>query len=729
MSQRVACIGAGMTKFVRRAQESPGELTAEAVRMALDDAGMDIDEIDAVCLGTAPDAFDGVHMKGEHLIAGAGGTNKPYMRHYVGGGTGVMSPIHGWMHVASGKFNTCLVICEEKMSPCNPHPAGAFLTIFDHTTEQPLELTLIHIFALEMARLMHVYGYTEEQIAEISVMNKRTALDHPAAQLGGDYTVADVMNSPLLSWPVKRMDISPTSDAAVAIVLTNERIARAKKSTPVFIEGVGYRLDTAYWCTRDLAYPSYVAMAAQDAYKMAGITNPVKDIDFFEPYDPFDYKALHHMNGLLLDKTGRTVKDLLLSGNFQKDGTHPLCPSGGALGVGNPIAATGLMKIAELYFQLSGAAGKRQIPKSLRRGVAQAWGDLMQVGTVVVMGSEGASPIRQNMWNAMTKADLPGTSVKSAKSVPNVADAPDIRYAWDNGYALTTYLDGLKDGAIRGSYDRRTGRMLIPARAFSEIAELDPINDYFNLPDTGTVMTYTLSHVNWDSSPLPDGQINIFAVIEIDGCGENMGLVHRLGEVDPADVRIGMRVQAVWKPADQREGSILDIEYFKPIKGKGKKPSIEQIKPTEIDAAAAKSWPGKIPLTYLYTAGVAGSRFYKDLQAGKITASVNADGEAVLPPAIFDEFSMDVNEKKTQYKAVNPNSGVIQAYTVVFEDRSGHVMKAPKVIVQVAFPEVDGSLFGTLEVKSGQTIEVGAPVSLVKPKKMDSPDKLVFKLK
>ena len=95
MSNRVAVIGAGMTKFVRRAEETPGELSALAVEMALEDAGLTIDDIDAVCLGTAPDAFDGIHMNGENLIAGAGATGKPYLRHFVGGGTGVFSPIHG----------------------------------------------------------------------------------------------------------------------------------------------------------------------------------------------------------------------------------------------------------------------------------------------------------------------------------------------------------------------------------------------------------------------------------------------------------------------------------------------------------------------------------------------------------------------------------------------------------------------------------------------------------
>ncbi|MFH1538385.1 MAG: thiolase domain-containing protein, partial [bacterium] len=172
-NRRVAIVGAGITKFVRRAQETGKELAFEASKMALDSCNMTIDDIDCVSLGTAPDAFDGVHMKAEYLLDGAGGWRKPYMRCYVGGGTGVFAAIHGWTHVASGLFDTCLVVCSEKMSSCHPHPQGAFLTIFDHTTEQPLMPTLIWIFAIEMNRYMHTYGITKEEIAHVSVQNKR----------------------------------------------------------------------------------------------------------------------------------------------------------------------------------------------------------------------------------------------------------------------------------------------------------------------------------------------------------------------------------------------------------------------------------------------------------------------------------------------------------------------------------------------------------------------------
>ena len=382
--RRVAIVGAGMTKFVRRALETPKELAYEASKMALDSCGLSLKDIDCVSIGTAPDAFDGVHMKGEFLSDGSGGYQKPVMRNYVGGGTGVFSPIHGWFHVASGMFDTCLVVAEEKMSNCHPHPAGAFFTIFDHTTEQPLYPTLIWIFAIEMHRYMHTYGITKKDIAQVAVKNKKNALDHPAAQIAQEVTVEDVLNSEVLAYPVHRMDISPTSDGACAIVLAAEHVARRITDKPVWIDGVGYAMDTSYWCTRDLCYPEYLEVAARQAYDMAGIREPDKEIHIAEPYDPFTYKELHHMEGLLLCGKGEAPQ-LLADGVTQRDGNLPVCPSGGLLGVGNPIAAAGLMKVIEIFLQLRGEAGKRQVPGKPTTGLAQAWGDLMQVGTVVVM--------------------------------------------------------------------------------------------------------------------------------------------------------------------------------------------------------------------------------------------------------------------------------------------------------------------------------------------------------
>lgn len=385
--RRVAIVGAGMTKFMHRSLESPKELAWLASKAALDSAEMSIDRIGCVVLGSAPDAFDGMHMKGEYLSDGCGGWRKPFLRCYVGGGTGVYAVAQGWFQVASGLFDVALVVCEEKMSHCRPHPQAAFLTIFDPVTEQPLKPNLLWIFALEQTRYMERHGIVIEEIARVSVKNKRNALDHPAAQLGARLTVKDVLASEVIAWPVHRLMVSPTSDGAAAVILAAEDVARQATSKPIWIQGVGWCLDSAYWTNRDLYYPEYVEKAAWMAYRMADIREPSKEIHIAEPYDPFAYKELHHLEGLQLAPKGQAPR-LLADGVFDRDGNLPVTPSGGLLGVGNPIAAAGTMKVCELFWQLRGEAGRRQVPGRPERGVAQAWGDLMQVGTVVVVGTK-----------------------------------------------------------------------------------------------------------------------------------------------------------------------------------------------------------------------------------------------------------------------------------------------------------------------------------------------------
>ena len=141
----------------------------------------------------------------------------------------------------------------------------------------------------------------------------------------------------------------------------SEEAAKQITSDPVWIQGVGWNLDTAYWTNRDLVFPEYVANAARMAYGMAGVTEPRKQIHVAEPYDPFDYKELHHLEGLLLFDKGK-APEAARDGVLDRKGDLPSCPSGGLLGVGNPIAAAGLMKIAELFWQLRGEAGARQVP-------------------------------------------------------------------------------------------------------------------------------------------------------------------------------------------------------------------------------------------------------------------------------------------------------------------------------------------------------------------------------
>ena len=139
---------------------------------------------------------------------------------------------------------------------------------------------------------------------------------------------------------------------------------------------------------------------------------------------------------------------------------------------------------------------------------------------------------------------------------------PNARYAWDAGVAIGRYLDELKEGRLTGVRCNKCHRTVIPPRNFCEWC-FRPMDDWVHLPDTGTVNTFSLCYVTWDMRYLTDPEIP--AVIDIDGTKPLVGIMHMLGEVDPKQVHIGMKVQAVWKPPEEREGSILDIKHFKPM--------------------------------------------------------------------------------------------------------------------------------------------------------------------
>lgn len=169
----------------------------------------------------------------------------------------------------------------------------------------------------------------------------------------------------------------------------------------------------------------------------------------------------------------------------------------------------------------------------------------------------------------LEKFDLKGRGLKSReienKGVFTQSFHPKLQYAWDTGQAMGRYLDGLREGKIVGRVCNSCSRKMIPPRMFCELC-FRPTDEWVSFADTGTVNTFSICYVNWDASRIPPGQPpHIPAVIEIDGASEGMGILHVLGEVDPQQVKIGMKVKAVWKPASERTGAITDIKYFKPI--------------------------------------------------------------------------------------------------------------------------------------------------------------------
>ena len=141
-------------------------------------------------------------------------------------------------------------------------------------------------------------------------------------------------------------------------------------------------------------------------------------------------------------------------------------------------------------------------------------------------------------------------------------------YQWDTGVAVGKFLAGLKEGKLLGIYCPSCRRTLVPPRVFCELC-FKPLHCWVELKNGGVVNTFSVSFVNWDASRRQTPEVP--AVIEIDGASPGMGIMHLLGEVGDdldtilARVKIGMVVEAVWKPQEEREGSITDIRYFRPV--------------------------------------------------------------------------------------------------------------------------------------------------------------------
>jgi acetyl-CoA C-acetyltransferase len=204
-------------------------------------------------------------------------------------------------------------------------------------------------------------------MALVSIKNHKNAKNNPFAQIAMDITVEDVMNSKMLSDPIKLLDSSPISDGACAIILADEQMTRRLSNKPVWVKGVGHSADAYNLGDRDLAEPGALIRAAQKAYDMAGIQNPIKEIDVAETYDAFSYQELLWSEGFGFCERGKGGK-LVESGLTSMDGKLPINPSGGVLSA-HPVLVAGLARIAEITIQLRGEGNERQV-KGAKVGLA-----------------------------------------------------------------------------------------------------------------------------------------------------------------------------------------------------------------------------------------------------------------------------------------------------------------------------------------------------------------------
>jgi len=388
MARRVAIVGVGMQKYEFHKTQTVEEMIFEVALDALERSKLSRDDIEAVVFGSAVDAMCGIHNSDKVAIAASGGLLKPTMRNSTSGSTAISTPILGYDHVASGLHDIVMVICYEKMSE-NEAAQKVFSTVYDEVFVRPIGLNVPIQCSLEARAYLHRYGITERQMAKVSVKNRGNALGNPYAQLPMKLTIEDVLASPYLSWPVKLLDTSPVTDGARAVILASEDVAREITDDPVWIKGVGRGADSVWFMGRknyDLGRLDYAYLAGKQAYDMAGIKNPMTEIDYAEVYDPFTYKEMQHCEAMGLCPEGGAGR-MIDEGVSLKDGPLPVNASGGLMGEGNPIGA-GMSRLCWCYLQIKGEAGDCQVPKEVNTAVTNGWGGMYQYNAVMVIGRD-----------------------------------------------------------------------------------------------------------------------------------------------------------------------------------------------------------------------------------------------------------------------------------------------------------------------------------------------------
>ncbi|HEW93255.1 thiolase domain-containing protein [Candidatus Geothermarchaeota archaeon] len=384
---KVAIIGAGMTRFDRPRRELQEEMVAEAMKNMLEDMpNLEIKDIDAAVYSYFSD-----HLEQQlcfhwiiHDYLGLSG--KPGYRVESGGATPIDALINAYMYIKSGIFKVVLAAGWEKMGEVDTAKVNEFIAMASDTDWDFMVGGYYNGYyaALEVRR-MHLYGDTIEDLALISVKNHNNATYNPYAQWRarhgtGKITVEDVYKSRLIAYPYRTMNIAEISDGAAVMLLASEEVARKYTDTPVWITGVGlgndsmrpgdrtgnpawlglYPEDEAVWPDYEpkplTPYPEMANFgafryAADMAYKMAGIENPVKDLDLVEIFNPYDGVEISAYEDLRFVKRGEGKK-LIREGVTERWGELPVNVSGGLYGQGHPVGATSLGQAVVLFWQL-----------------------------------------------------------------------------------------------------------------------------------------------------------------------------------------------------------------------------------------------------------------------------------------------------------------------------------------------------------------------------------------
>ncbi|MCI0407743.1 MAG: thiolase domain-containing protein [Acidobacteria bacterium] len=430
----VYMVSGGVSKFTKARPDLTFQpMVKEAFDYALRDLDLPVGKafelIDGSVASYFSDHFQRQLMSGIMVQDYLGLCPKPSHRVEGGGATGGLCFQEAWKSVASGLMDVCVAYGFETMSHVNTWKGNEFIALAsDVSFDYPVGGFYTGYYAMMVVRHMVEFGTTVEQMASVSVKNHNNAFHNPYAQKRERLTVADVRSSPMVAWPLTRRDICVMSDGAAAAILASEeglnKIEKATGRRPqaARLTGIGRGTDAMRMADRPhrdvillphekasdytgLKYPgihSFRAgrMAAKLAYEMAGIANPVEELDFIELHDAYTSSEIQTYEDLGLCRYGEGggwaeeghpfLANLDYGLKLKKPGTLPVNPSGGLIACGHPVGATGLMQAVFALWQLQGTIGKHfgsdplQVPGA-RRGLIHSHAGTGTYVTVTIL--------------------------------------------------------------------------------------------------------------------------------------------------------------------------------------------------------------------------------------------------------------------------------------------------------------------------------------------------------
>ncbi|WP_319524377.1 beta-ketoacyl synthase N-terminal-like domain-containing protein [uncultured Desulfosarcina sp.] len=401
LARGVAIAGAGMTKFGMFPEKNSKDIFAEAFGEMLGsvDKGLDPKDIDALYVGNFTNDFF-VHQAhwGPIISDLIGLTPKPATRTEGACASSALAFREGVFAIASGFYDIVLVGGVEQMSKRTTEEVAEGLALATVPYEGAAGFTFPGVFGALATAYFSKYGAGRKNLMDITIKSHNNAPLNPKAQF--PLTIRDIMDArrkrleqrglpvpdwndeksflsdptvnPPVAWPLHLYDCCPISDGASCILLVAEELVRNFTDEPVFVAGIGQGSGRGLHASESLTSFEATKYAAQEAYGMAGIGSDA--IQFAEVHDCFSMAELIHVEDLGFFPQGQGYR-AIAEGATALNGPIPINTSGGLKCKGHPVGATGTSQLFEIWTQLRGKAGKRQVPKdNLRIGAAHNLG-------------------------------------------------------------------------------------------------------------------------------------------------------------------------------------------------------------------------------------------------------------------------------------------------------------------------------------------------------------------